>query len=41
MEPTAWILAPEAQNLIWILCLAASLSFWVIPGESRHEGGRT
>ena len=41
MDPSAWIITPFAQGGIWLLCLAASLSFWVIPGETRHEGGRS
>lgn len=41
MDPAAWLFTTYAQTALWALCLASSLSFWVIPGESRHEGGRS
>jgi hypothetical protein len=41
MDPSAWIFTPIAQSVLWLMCLASSFSFWVIPGESRHEGGRS
>jgi hypothetical protein len=41
MDPLAWSFTPLSQSVVWLLCLAASLSFWVIPGESHPEGGRS
>ncbi len=41
MEALAWVLAPEVTRLVWVMFAATTLAFWILPGESRFEGGRS